>query len=106
MRSHMDQLMPLIMRTLQDQGSTSKREVALHTLGHLAESTGYVVEPFVQVLIVYVNLYLPTCLCVCFLSCTSTTTSYSCLRLTMAVPGAAGPDTGRNQERTDALHSP
>lgn len=45
---HMNELLPLIIDTLQDQGSTSKREVALHTLGLLAKSTGYVVTPFLR----------------------------------------------------------
>eukprot|EP01133_Synstelium_polycarpum_P000171 gene171-204_t len=46
MRTHIDQLIPLIIDTLQDQSSTSKREVALKTLGQLASSTGYVIKPF------------------------------------------------------------
>lgn len=45
---HMNELLPLIIDTLQDQSSTSKREVALHTLGLLAKSTGYVVTPFLR----------------------------------------------------------
>ncbi|KAF2071336.1 hypothetical protein CYY_007349 [Polysphondylium violaceum] len=46
MIQHIDQLVPLIIDTLQDQSSTSKREVALKTLGQLASSTGYVIKPF------------------------------------------------------------
>ncbi|EGC32838.1 protein kinase, atypical group [Dictyostelium purpureum] len=46
MSQHIDQLVPLIIDTLQDQSSTSKREVALKTLGQLASSTGYVIKPF------------------------------------------------------------
>ncbi|KYQ91695.1 protein kinase [Tieghemostelium lacteum] len=46
MKQHIDQLLPLIIETLQDQSSTSKREVALKTLGQLASSTGYVINPY------------------------------------------------------------
>eukprot|EP01114_Cavostelium_apophysatum_P008932 TRINITY_DN21_c0_g2_i1.p1 TRINITY_DN21_c0_g2~~TRINITY_DN21_c0_g2_i1.p1 ORF type:complete len:2332 (-),score=773.36 TRINITY_DN21_c0_g2_i1:268-7263(-) len=48
MMQHMPALMPLIIDTLQDQSSHSKREVAIRTLGLLAESTGYVIEPFIK----------------------------------------------------------
>ncbi|EGG15157.1 protein kinase [Cavenderia fasciculata] len=48
MSQHIDQLLPLIIDTLQDQSSTSKREVALKTLGQLASSTGYVIRPFAK----------------------------------------------------------
>ncbi|EFA77745.1 protein kinase [Heterostelium album PN500] len=48
MSQHIDQLLPLIIDTLQDQSSTSKREVALKTLGQLASSTGYVIKPFAK----------------------------------------------------------
>jgi serine/threonine-protein kinase mTOR len=48
LKLHLPNLLPLIMSTLQDQGSTSKREVALHTLGVLAETTGSVMEPFLK----------------------------------------------------------
>ncbi|GAM16986.1 hypothetical protein SAMD00019534_001610 [Acytostelium subglobosum LB1] len=48
MSVHIDQLIPLIVDTLQDQSSTSKREVALKTLGQLASSTGYVIRPFAK----------------------------------------------------------
>ncbi|EAL66546.1 protein kinase, Atypical group [Dictyostelium discoideum AX4] len=46
MVQHIDSLLPLIIDTLQDQSSTSKREVALKTLAQLASSTGYVIKPF------------------------------------------------------------
>eukprot|EP01113_Clastostelium_recurvatum_P006582 TRINITY_DN1298_c0_g1_i1.p1 TRINITY_DN1298_c0_g1~~TRINITY_DN1298_c0_g1_i1.p1 ORF type:complete len:2380 (+),score=927.36 TRINITY_DN1298_c0_g1_i1:62-7201(+) len=46
MVQHIDKLLPLIIDTLQDQSSTTKREVALRTLGQLASSTGYVINPF------------------------------------------------------------
>ncbi|KAF9968548.1 phosphatidylinositol kinase- protein kinase tor1, partial [Modicella reniformis] len=44
----MDQLMPLIIDTLQDQSSPTKRGAALKTLGQLASNTGYVIEPYVK----------------------------------------------------------
>ena len=40
MTPHLPQLLPLIIDTLQDQSSVVKREVALRTLGQLAESSG------------------------------------------------------------------
>jgi len=40
MKPHIPQVLPLIIETLQDQGSVVKREVALRTLGQLAQSTG------------------------------------------------------------------
>lgn len=43
---HVDELMPLIMETLQDQSSSAKRDAALRTLGQLASSTGFVIEPY------------------------------------------------------------
>lgn len=46
--SFMDQLMPLIIDTLQDQSSPTKRGAALKTLGQLASNTGYVVEPYIK----------------------------------------------------------
>jgi len=46
MAPYIDQLLPLIIDTLQDKSSVVKREVALRTLGQLAESTGYVIQPF------------------------------------------------------------
>lgn len=39
-------LMDVIMDTLQDQSSSSKREAALKTLAHLATNTGWVLEPY------------------------------------------------------------
>ena len=44
---HNDKLLPPIIATLQDQSSSTKREYALTTLGHLAKSTGYVIDPFI-----------------------------------------------------------
>lgn len=46
MGSHLEELLPLIIETLQDQSSVTKREVALRTLGQLTKSTGYVITPF------------------------------------------------------------
>lgn len=45
---YIPQLMPLIIETLQDQSSTSKRDAALRTLGQLASNAGYVIEPYIQ----------------------------------------------------------
>jgi FKBP12-rapamycin complex-associated protein len=40
------ELMPLIVDMLQDQSSLPKREAALCSLSELAESTGYVIQPY------------------------------------------------------------
>lgn len=45
---YIPQLMPIIIDTLQDQGSSSKREAALRTLGQLASNSGYVIEPYIE----------------------------------------------------------
>ncbi|KAF9162608.1 phosphatidylinositol kinase- protein kinase tor1 [Actinomortierella ambigua] len=45
---YMDQLMPLIIETLQDQSSSIKRSAALKTLGQLSGNTGYVIEPYIK----------------------------------------------------------
>lgn len=44
----MDKLLPLVIDTLQDQSSSSKRAVAVRTLGQLVESTGYVIAPYTK----------------------------------------------------------
>ncbi|KAG0044728.1 phosphatidylinositol kinase- protein kinase tor1 [Gryganskiella cystojenkinii] len=44
----MDQLMPLIIDTLQDQSSSTKRSAALKTLGQLSSNTGYVIDPYIK----------------------------------------------------------
>ncbi|KAG0345157.1 phosphatidylinositol kinase- protein kinase tor1 [Podila humilis] len=44
----MDQLMPLIIDTLQDQSSPTKRSAALKTLGQLSSNTGYVIDPYIK----------------------------------------------------------
>ncbi|CAM6130085.1 unnamed protein product [Calypogeia fissa] len=46
MRPYLGELMPLIVDALQDSASESKREIAVVTLGHVVESTGYVVSPY------------------------------------------------------------
>ncbi|KAH3744281.1 protein kinase, atypical group [Pelomyxa schiedti] len=52
MAPHVRELVPLIITILKDQSATTKRvakrEVALHTLGQLVRSTGYVIEPFLD----------------------------------------------------------
>ncbi|KAK9379012.1 armadillo-type protein [Kockiozyma suomiensis] len=41
-------LMPLILDVLQDQSSPVKRDAALRTLGQLASSSGYVIDPLID----------------------------------------------------------
>lgn len=41
-------LMPLILDTFQDQSSSFKRDAALKTLGQLAGSSGYVIQPLLD----------------------------------------------------------
>jgi FKBP12-rapamycin complex-associated protein len=45
---HLEEMMPLIIDTLQDQSSSIKRDAALKTLGQLASSTGFVIEPYAK----------------------------------------------------------
>lgn len=45
---HMPMLTPLIIETLQDQGSAIKREVALRALSQLTKSSGTVIDPLVE----------------------------------------------------------
>lgn len=45
---YLSDLMDVIMETLQDQSSASKREAALKTLSHLASNTGWVIEPYLK----------------------------------------------------------
>lgn len=42
------ELMPLILETFQDQSSSYKRDAALKTLGQLASSSGYVIQPLLD----------------------------------------------------------
>ncbi|ODV94288.1 hypothetical protein PACTADRAFT_4233 [Pachysolen tannophilus NRRL Y-2460] len=41
-------LMPIILETFQDQSSSFKRDAALKTLGQLASSSGYVIQPLLD----------------------------------------------------------
>jgi FKBP12-rapamycin complex-associated protein len=45
MKNYLPQLMPIILDSLQDLSSHSKREAALRTLGQLASNSGYVIDP-------------------------------------------------------------
>ena len=46
LRTQLLSLMPLIVETLSDQMSGSKRHIAVLVLGQIAQSTGYVIEPY------------------------------------------------------------
>ncbi|CAG8699893.1 7091_t:CDS:2, partial [Ambispora leptoticha] len=55
----LDDLMPLIIDALQDQGSITKRDAALKTLGQLASNTGFVIDPYLkypQLLNILINI--------------------------------------------------
>ncbi|CAI5758005.1 unnamed protein product [Candida verbasci] len=41
-------LMPLLLETFQDQSSSFKRDAALKTLGQIASSSGYVIQPLLD----------------------------------------------------------
>ncbi|ANB15187.1 phosphatidylinositol kinase-related protein kinase TOR1 [Sugiyamaella lignohabitans] len=59
MEEYIPQLMNLILDTFQDQASPVKRDAALRTLGQLASSTGYVIDPFIdypQLLGILINI--------------------------------------------------
>lgn len=43
---HIDELLVILLQSIQDPTSEIKRDVALWTLGHLIENTGFVVEPY------------------------------------------------------------
>ncbi|KAL8683312.1 MAG: hypothetical protein Q9186_000695 [Xanthomendoza sp. 1 TL-2023] len=45
---YIPQLMPTIIGALQDLSSTAKRDAALRTLGQLASSSGYVIQPYLD----------------------------------------------------------
>ena len=45
---YIGELMPTIIEALQDLSSQSKRDAALHTLGQLASSSGYVIQPYLD----------------------------------------------------------
>lgn len=46
LRKWIDELFSIILEMIQDSSSLPKREVGLWALGHLVDSTGYVVEPY------------------------------------------------------------
>lgn len=48
MRRYLSQVMPIILDSLQDLSSHTKREAALKTLGQLAANSGYVIEPYME----------------------------------------------------------
>ncbi|CAG7961711.1 unnamed protein product [Penicillium olsonii] len=48
MRRYLPQIMPIILDSLQDLSSHTKREAALRTLGQLASNSGYVIEPYLE----------------------------------------------------------
>lgn len=48
MRGYLAQIMPIILDSLQDLSSHTKREAALRTLGQLASNSGYVIEPYLE----------------------------------------------------------
>lgn len=48
MKPFIKELMPLILDTFQDQSSSFKRDAALKTLGQLASSSGYVIQPLLD----------------------------------------------------------
>ncbi|KAJ3373228.1 phosphatidylinositol kinase- protein kinase tor1 [Kappamyces sp. JEL0680] len=77
---YLPDLMLVIMDTLQDQSSASKREAALKTLGQLASNTGWVVEPYLKY---------PTLLDV-LISILKTEQSHPIRRETMKVIGVLG----------------
>jgi FKBP12-rapamycin complex-associated protein len=43
-----DELMSVIIETLQDQSSPMKREAALRTLAQVSSNTGWVIEPYLK----------------------------------------------------------
>ena len=45
---YIPKLMPTVIEALQDLSSQSKRDAALHTLGQLASSSGYVIQPYLD----------------------------------------------------------
>ncbi|KAJ5094952.1 Serine/threonine-protein kinase tor2 [Penicillium argentinense] len=48
MRRYLPQIMPIILESLQDLSSHTKREAALRTLGQLAANAGYVIDPYLE----------------------------------------------------------
>lgn len=48
MKPFIQELMPLLLDTFQDQSSSYKRDAALKTLGQLASASGYVIQPLLD----------------------------------------------------------
>ncbi|KAL4787723.1 armadillo-type protein [Aspergillus varians] len=48
MRRYLSQIMPIILDSLGDLSSHTRREAALKTLGQLAGNSGYVIEPYLE----------------------------------------------------------
>ncbi|ODV91704.1 hypothetical protein CANCADRAFT_46867 [Tortispora caseinolytica NRRL Y-17796] len=48
MLPYVSDIMQLILENFQDQGSQAKRDAALRTLGQLASSSGYVIDPIID----------------------------------------------------------
>jgi len=45
-KPHVDKLLVLLLKTVEEPGSESERDMALWTLGQLIENTGFVIEPY------------------------------------------------------------
>jgi len=45
---HLQELLPLIINTLQRQAGVERQEVAVRTLGQLVKNTGFVIDPYEQ----------------------------------------------------------
>lgn len=45
---YVDEMMSVIIETLQDQSSPMKREAALRTLAQVSSNTGWVIEPYIK----------------------------------------------------------
>ncbi|KAG5460401.1 MAG: armadillo-type protein, partial [Olpidium bornovanus] len=48
LKSHLGELMPVIIDSLQDQSSSSKRVAALRALGQVSSYAGFVIEPYTR----------------------------------------------------------
>ena len=56
---YIPELLPLILDTLQDQSSLTKRDTALKTLGQISSNSGYVIAPYLdypQLLDILINI--------------------------------------------------
>ena len=45
---YLDDILPIIIETLQDQSSSTKREAALRTLGQVCSNAGVVISPYLK----------------------------------------------------------